>query len=245
MDDHEISKLSRQEDTYWWNILRKNLINYTISKNIKNAGKLSILDIGCGPGGTTNILSKFGNVTGADTSKRALEILNKRFPHIKGTLCNLDGTNFPFETAVFDLVTAFDVLEHIQKDTIVMSEMNRVLKPNGYVLVTVPAHPYLWSYRDVTLMHKRRYTKEELSKKLSENGFEVVSISWFNFFMFLPILIALLLSKVYAPKVNPESDTVVPTGNSVLLQIVKLETFLFKKLKLPIGVSLIALARKI
>lgn len=239
MNDYEINKLAQQEDKYWWNVLRKNLIKFTISKYISASKSLDILDLGCGPGGTTSILTEFGNVTGADTSQAALNNLTKLYPNIKTVQCNLDGTTLPFNASSFDLVTAFDVLEHIEQDTNVLTEINRILKPNGYVLITVPAHPFLWSYRDVDLMHKRRYTKNELAQKVSNSGFEIICINWFNFLMFLAILVALKLS------VKSKTDGYVPSGNKILLLIVKLETWLFKHFKFSIGVSLIALARKI
>ena len=90
----------------------------------------------------------------------------------------MDARAIPFERE-FDVIGAFDVLEHIAEDDAVLSEMFRATRPGGGVLVTVPQHRFLWSASDEHAMHRRRYSRAELRRKVEQAGFRIQRITSF------------------------------------------------------------------
>jgi ubiquinone/menaquinone biosynthesis C-methylase UbiE len=153
MKKTEYEQMSLREETYWWHVGRLSIVDSLLSKfDKKNENK--ILNIGCGTGGTIPILEKYGEVVNVDISSEALKFLRQK--GYKGT--KVSGNGLPFEDNEFDFVVALDVLEHIDQDREALNEWHRVLKPGGQLMITVPAHAFLWSGHDVSLHHFRRYT---------------------------------------------------------------------------------------
>jgi len=151
------------------------------------------------------------------------------------------------------LVCAFDVIEHIEDHESALQEMYRVLKKDGRVFITVPTFNILWSSHDEINHHFRRYKIGELRRLLESNGFKIEYSSYFNSFLFLPIFIVRMISKLIPQKKNSTS-----TGsdfekmgannllNQLLYKIFKSELFfLSKKIKFPLGVSAMIIGRKI
>src|SRR5690606_21035392 len=120
-------------------------------------------------------------------------------------------TDLPFEPHSFDLVCAFDVIEHVENDSLAMQEMYRVCKPGGHVAITVPADMALWSEHDVINHHFRRYTKAELLKVSDAAGFTVSFISCFNSFLYPFIRLARSLKKKVKKEKQVTSDVNIQT----------------------------------
>jgi len=169
MKDKEIQRISEFEEDYWWFIGRKKIIQTTIEKELKKNRDLKILDVGCGTGGTTSDLKRFGAVYGIDFSFSALQFSAKRgLQVLKGAVNKL-----PFLDETFDMITMFDALEHIEDHLLVVKELSRILKKTGIIFITVPAYQFLWSQHDVAVSHFRRYNSKSISKVVTKGGLSI------------------------------------------------------------------------
>lgn len=245
MEADSIQTQAYLEKSYWWFLGRRRIIETVLHKFFSKKG-LQILDWGCGAGGNHGLLESYGVVTGVDSSDEAL-----KFCREKG-ITNLvkAGTVDEFVSSTpassFDLVTAFDVLEHIPQDREYLKDLHKVLKPGGYVLITVPAFQFLWSELDDRVGHQRRYTRAGLSDKLEDAGFTPVKASYFISSMFLPILVYRFLGKITGRSRTPKFTYVeFPRPiNWLLTELIYFESALLQKINLPFGSSFIILARR-
>ncbi|MCM8795546.1 MAG: class I SAM-dependent methyltransferase [Candidatus Omnitrophica bacterium] len=241
MRDCEIERIDKLENFYWWFIARRELAISLLRKYIKKLN-LRILDVGCGTGMFMKELVRFGKVVGVDKSYYSIQLCHKKGFN---SVYQEDISNMHFPSETFDLVTALDVLEHIEDDERAISEIFRVLKNNGIFLLTVPANNSLWSYHDIALNHKRRYTFSELKDKLISIGFEVKRISYCIFFLFLPIFIFRMFQRYFLHIHHTTLITFPKLINFLLLLTLRLENTLLKKgIDFPFGVSLVCVARK-
>jgi len=244
LQDKEIIQLSEFEDDYWWNKGRREILCDLIYEQINNAKNLEILDVGCGPGGTSTAFLQFGNVTGTDFSSLAL-----KFAKNKGltNVVRSSSTSIPFRSEKFDIITVLDVIEHVQDDKSVLKEIWRLLKPNGLIVVTVPAFQFLWSQHDVASSHVRRYNKATITKVLKDSQFKIIRSSYFVSFLFPFVATYRLLTKYRIKKENTKGDLVkFPQPiNNFFEKIMLLEKKLLKKTNLPFGLSIVCIAKKI
>lgn len=138
----------------------------------------------------------------------------------------------------YSLIGLFDVVEHMKDDRAGIESMKRALVPDGYLLITVPAFPYLWSVHDINHHHYRRYTKTTLRKLLEANGFEVAYISYWNTTLFIPAALMRLMG------LSGESTLKLPSFlNALFFAMVRVEAFLLRFISLPFGTGLVAVAR--
>ncbi|MBN2585276.1 class I SAM-dependent methyltransferase [Patescibacteria group bacterium] len=196
------------------------------------------MDIGCGAGLNMDFLKRWGDVVGIDQSEVALSLARQYGAVEKG-----DALNLPRPDEVIDLITAFDVLEHLPDDGKALREWYRVLKSGGYVAISVPAYQWLYGPHDKILLHKRRYTLGELSLKLSRAGFQTIFASYVFMFTFPVFLVQRLLTKSLNRGAGYNSAP--PIINQILIGLGRLEAMLIKSIKLPFGSSVFILARKI
>ncbi|KKR03860.1 MAG: Methyltransferase type 11 [Parcubacteria group bacterium GW2011_GWC2_39_14] len=233
-----------QRNRHWWFVGRSSLIRSLLSHHLKKSNEQTLLDIGCGMGGNAELLQNFGETTGLDPQKQAVETCSKKYDHvILGTVYNI-----PKEKK-FNAITLLDVLEHITDDQETLNTIYEQTKPGGIVLITVPAFPFLWSNHDVLLHHKRRYTKTELKQKTKQAGFEILTISHFMFTTFPFFLIFRLCGRVWRKlaKIQTYFDPIflLPRPlNSFLIKIINLEGKIIKHKPLPFGSSLVCCAQK-
>ena len=247
MKHEEYERMYRFEDTYWWFIARRHLITSLLETHYARDGHLQILDIGCGTGAMLDDLKPFGDVVGADFSPEALQFCVTR--GVKSPLARADVRRLPFADNSFDVVTAMDIIEHIDDDKAASAEICRVLKPGGRLFVTVPAFAALWSEHDEALHHFRRYTVPHLKDLFQRAGLTVDKISYTVTALFPAILVYRLLSN-WLPKKREVGEKkanlvkVSGTVNSALLTLSQLETKLLHRLNLPFGVTVVSVARK-
>lgn len=249
MQKHEYAKLAKNDSFYFWNIGRKEILKEALLRHIGPRDDLEILDMGCGPGGNISLLSQFGRVTGLDVSEEALKFA-RSYSFFKLVLA--DAKKLPFTDSSYDLVTSLDVFEHLEDDQKAFREVWRVLRQGGVLLTTVPAHPWLWSPHDEALFHKRRYTRSELLKRISEAGFTILGCS--NFVSLgVPINFLRKTRDGILRKVFPEKNRVVENYdiefpkviNSLLLSFLRLERFIIRFISLPFGTSIFVVAKKL
>jgi len=229
---------SQLENRHWWFRARQKIILALIDKFFLSCKGLKILDAGCGTGEFIPLLEKHGQVYGIDNSQEAIKICkNRGFQAKRGSLLSV-----PFSDGFFDLTLALDVIEHIDNDLIALRELKRVTKPDGLILITVPAYQFLWSAHDLAHHHKRRYSSKILKNKLKEAGFEILKLSYFNTIL-SPIIISLRLIKKLIHSKKPDIGTVNPLLNYLLKLLFYIEAPIIKYFNLPFGISLVAVAR--
>jgi len=170
LDLHTYEILYRTEETHWWLAARRNIVLDWIRQRYPGRDDLDILDAGCGTGLMLQELKLLGNAEGVDISEEALQFCRKRG---LVNVHNADLLKLPFEDDHFDVVTALDVLEHLDDDTGALREFKRVLKPGGRVFIFAPAHKWLWSLQDEVSHHKRRYVARTLRQRVLDAGLEV------------------------------------------------------------------------
>jgi SAM-dependent methyltransferase len=172
VDQQEIAKLAALEDTHWWYRERRHLIG----KAIRGLPPGRALDIGAAAGGNTRVLQAAGwQATAMEFEDAGVELARSRgLDVVQG-----DARKIPFPDDHFGLLVAYDVLEHIEEDDLVVSEIARVVRPGGRVLIAVPADPRLWSEHDVAVRHVRRYTRPELVALFDTPAFTIDDVrSW-------------------------------------------------------------------
>lgn len=188
------------------------------------------------------MLSGFGKLEAFELDDEARAIARRKLPlDVKaGMLPN----GIPFAPGTFDIVTAFDVIEHVERDVESLSMLGEQLAPGGRLIMTVPAHPWLWSRHDETHHHFRRYTRKVLENKLRAAGLKPVRVSYFNTLLFPLIAAARLVKKIAGMK--DAADDAMPPGpvNAALKGVFGLESMLVGRVALPIGVSLLAVAER-
>lgn len=243
MEKREYKNIYDHEDGHFFYVSTHNLVLRLAAKYLGPKKEVMILDAGCGTGGLMTKLAGMGTVVGVDYNQEALKYARKRGVRvIKAGIEKL-----PFKNGVFDLVTSIDVIYHrkIKNDVAVLAEMRRVLKPNGVLILRVPANKDLWSAHDRYVHTARRYTKEELRQKLIKAGFRLRFLSLVNS-LFFPI--SLLRVRLERLRHEPSSSAVTdvnPLINRVLIGLLNLETELIcRGLALPFGQGLVAVAIK-
>jgi SAM-dependent methyltransferase len=229
------------ELTHWWfRGRRRLLVSFLARVGGARAGALRILDYGCGTGGNTTSYGQFGSVIGVEPDPHAVRLAQARGG---GSYCRADGVRLPFRNGTFDVVIASDVLEHIEDDSGAMAEMARVLRPGGSMIISVPAHQWLFSYHDAALHHFRRYSKATLRSLLGRERLRIRRLSYWNTTLF-PLLSLYRLLQQQRRRPLPRSDTRLPPGliNQALAVLLSAEAALVRHVGLPWGLSLVVVA---
>ena len=243
MKEHTYPIMFRIEQSHWWYTgRRKILANFVadICRRVTDR-RARILDVGCGTGANLLMLSQYGDAEGVDISNDALAFCRERgLDQVKLGA----GEKLPYDDGTFDLVTAFDVVEHMDDDLAGLREMRRVLRPGGRVLLFVPTFMFLWGVQDDVSNHRRRYRLPELRRVLEQAGFEIERTTYANITFFLPILFIRQLMRVTGLKTESENNINVPALNGVLGRLLGAESWILKRMNIPFGVSGLCVARK-
>ena len=239
----EYTRMFEMEETYWWFVARRRLVCELIDQ-LAMPAKSRLLDVGCGTGANLKAFGKQFERVGIDMSSAALSFCQQRGID---SLVQAKVEDSGLEHDTFDVVTALDMLEHVDDDMLALRELWRVAKPGGFLLITVPAFGFLWSEHDEALHHRRRYTVAELESKLASAGFGEVRISYFLATLFFPILIARIVQNLTKRRIEPQATHVIlPVWlNSLIVTVLDWERRLLQwTWRLPFGVSIVALAQK-
>ncbi|MEW6295024.1 MAG: class I SAM-dependent methyltransferase [Candidatus Diapherotrites archaeon] len=242
MEKFEYKKLFELEEEFFWNSFLRKLVHERI-KDFSGKKNLMILDAGCGTGILAKELSATVKVMGLDLSMRALLYCRKRGLR---NLVNAPIEKLPFKNNSFDAVLSLDVLCHkwVESDLKALKEFNRVLKKKGIIIINEPAFNLLYSAHDKAVHIRHRYTKKELKEKIIKEGFAIEKIVYWNSLLFPLITIFRLIKNLSKDR---ESDLMKlhPTVNRLLLSILSFESKISKKIRLPLGLSLFCVAKKI
>jgi len=244
MQQHTYSIMYEVEGKHWWFAGRRRIIAEFVEGVCRDIGKLRprILDVGCGTGANLQMLSQFGAAEGVDVSSEALDFCRARgLAEVKQGAAE----SLPFADASFDLVTGLDVVEHLDDDIAGLSEMRRVLRPDGRAVLFVPAFMFLWGVQDEISHHRRRYTLTELTQRLGDAGLTVERASYANITFFAPILFGRVLMRLTGLRPASENNITIGALNGLLGRILGAESWWLRRMNFPFGVSIICVARKI
>lgn len=237
---HSLARL--QQNSFWFRV-RNQLISDAISRFFPTAN--SVLEIGCGSGFVLNQLRATlpkAKLTGTEIYTNGLMYSAKSISGECDYL-QVDARKLPYNNE-FCLIGAFDVLEHIEEDILVLENIRRSLKKGGGVIFTVPQHPSLWSKVDEAACHKRRYKRKELRNALEELNFEILLNTSFMFFL-LPAMIAQRYLGSKNKDFDPSTELVLPKFLDKSFELIlKLERRLINLgIRFPVGGSRLIVAR--
>jgi ubiquinone/menaquinone biosynthesis C-methylase UbiE len=227
----------------WWFVVRNQILMERIKKQMNPQSPLKILNVGVATGSTSELLTQFGEVTSIEYDQDCCDFARGKtgLNIIQGSILEL-----PFPDKSFDLVCAFDVIEHVEDDAKAVNELKRVCKSGGYVSVSVPAFQFLWSHHDVINHHFRRYTMAMLKEVfLKEKNGVIQYTTYFNSILFPPIagfrLVSELIPKKWIRKGTGADNHVFDQESftsKLLLGLFNVERPLLKSgLTFPFGVS--------
>jgi SAM-dependent methyltransferase len=243
MMEHTYPILFRVEQSHWWHTGRRRILAGFVEDICRRVTdrRPRILDVGCGTGANLLMLSAYGDAEGVDVSEDALAFCRERgLDHVKQGA----GEELPYEDGAFDLVTAFDVVEHMDDDLAGLKEMFRVLRPGGHALLFVPTFMFLWGVQDDVSNHRRRYRLPELRRVLEQAGFEIERSTYANITFFLPILFVRKLMRLTGLKIDTENNINVSALNGVFGALFGSESVILRYMNLPFGVSGLCVAKK-
>ena len=204
---------------------------------VSNNQNTKILNVGAGTGEDISSISKFGNVYAIDIDAKSLVLIPDSSVVEKKTA---DACNISYKNNFFDIVVAFDVIEHVKDDQKMIDEVHRVLKPQGSFIFTAPAFNFLFGAHDRALHHHRRYNKK-MVHQLFKNYEQKKLGHWF-FFLFFPAVVKRLLSKKGS---SSSMQTIPALMNNFLFYFLKAENWLINKgIRFPVGLSVYGIYQK-
>lgn len=246
MERHTYRIMREVEDSHWWfagrRLILESFIGRAVSElNLPPGARARVLDVGCGTGANLEMLARFGDAEGVDISDDALAFCRER-----GLARVRHGAaeSLPYPDAQFDLVTALDVVEHLDDDRAGLAEMRRVLKPGGRALLFVPAFMWLWGVQDDVSHHRRRYTLPTLRAAVEEAGLAVERATYANVTFFAPILAGRALMRATGIRPASENNVNVSALNGVFGRLFGAERHWLSRFNLPFGVSAVCVARR-
>jgi SAM-dependent methyltransferase len=242
--DRTFALIAEHEDRHFWFQARNQRIVWALRRHFP--ALRTFLEIGCGTGvvlAAVQAAFPDASLTGTELATSGLGFTARRVPGTR--VEQMDGRNVPYE-GEFDVIGAFDVLEHIEDDRGVLAQMRRAVAPGGGAIVSVPQHQWLWSGVDDYSRHFRRYSRRELVGKLEAAGFTVEYVTSFMTF----VLPAMALSRLMTPdaeSLDPGAELKVGRiTNAVCASLCRGEARLIARgWSLPLGGSLLAVARKV
>ncbi len=241
MEERIYRDMALFQETHWWFKARRNVLCDVI-RRLDLPEHAYILEIGCGTGGNIDMLRYFGQVFAVDSDESAIvwaaKISGLRID--KGSLPN-HLPSYPFK---FDLICLFDVLEHIERDSLALKEVVKLLRPKGQIIITVPAHMFLFGVHDRNMHHFRRYSKRDLKQKLMASGLEIVKISYFNMLLFPILILTRCLDCLIQGRNSVGYAIPPPFFNRFLYRLFSMERQIINIMDMPVGASLLAVCRK-
>jgi SAM-dependent methyltransferase len=235
-------QMAELDQQHWWYRARREVLAALIRREALPPAGAHVLEIGCGTGHNLEMLSEFGEVDALELDDEARSVAEKRLGKsvMSAPLPQLEGV----PEHHYDLIGAFDVIEHIDDDEAALASIASRLKSGGKLVMTVPAHQWMWSAHDVVNHHKRRYSKKALKALVEGSPLKLERIGYFNSLLF-PAAIAERLSSRLRGKDDADLSLPPKPLNAALERVFALERHLVARLPLPPGLSLFAVASAI
>ncbi|WP_458011147.1 methyltransferase domain-containing protein [Candidatus Solincola sp.] len=242
LEKRAYATIFEKEDEHWWFVGRRMVLASLLDGLPLGEGR-RVLDVGCGTGGNFPFLSRYGEVEGCDYSEEAV-----RFCRLRGIAPVREASiyDLPYPDASFDLVTCLDVLEHLRLDLPALRELERVLKPGGHLLLTIPGRPELYSDFDCLAGHLRRYTREEAKRLLRATGLRLLRLTSYTVLVQPLVRYYMWRGNFVGGRGNYTQgmETLFPATHQVLQLLLDLESRLVRRFDLRGGTSLAVLAEK-
>jgi SAM-dependent methyltransferase len=240
MNDAEFELLEQIEEGHWWFVGKRLLLASLLAEAEAGA---RLLDLGCGTGGVLRDWSQRCRCFGVDGSRVALRICRR-----KGfeSVAQGDFTALPFARGIFDMVVMLDVLEHLDDEVALLHQAREACSRGGRLLIAVPAFEWLWSQHDETFGHRRRYTASRLQRVVRSAGLVPERTTYTNALVFpLAAVWRLLSYRTRLGRFAPGHDFWTLPGwlNALLIRLYALEAWLVRRIDLPVGVSIVCIAR--
>ena len=232
-------QMAELDDRHWWYRARRRIIADLIRREAHLPPDAEILEIGCGTGHNLAMLSGFGHVEGLELDDEARAISEKRLGRAVMSSPLPELGEVPDRH--YDLIGAFDVIEHIDDDCAALASIARKLKPGAFFIMTVPAHQWMWSAHDTVNHHKRRYSRSGLKALIEASPMKLRKLGYFNSLLF-PLAVAERAASKLRGK--EDADVKLPPAplNTALEKVFAAERYLAGRLPLPPGLSLFAVA---
>lgn len=248
MEYIEYEVMAAVERHHWWYGGMRAITIALLDPHYAQRHDLRILDAGCGTGGNALFLQRYGRVVGVDLAQAALE---RSPPRLSGRFTRSSVLTLPFADASFDLVTSFDVLYHrrVQDELVALREVRRVLRPEGRLLLRLPAYEFLRSNHDAAVHTRRRYTTTAVRELVARAGLLVEHCSYVNSFLFPVALATRLTEKLMLFRERQHLRTSSMNPPSALINITlrwalaSEASWLKQGTTFPFGLSIICLAR--
>ena len=239
MDRVVYDRMAAHDTTHWWYRARREILSGYLTRYGQLPAGARILEIGCGTGHNLPMLARFGEVDAIEIDEAAAAKASERLGKRVGSapLPELEGV----APGSYDLVAVLDVIEHVEDDVAALKAIAAALKPGGKILITVPAHQWMWSAHDVVNHHKRRYSKATLTASLEKAGLGWRKLRWFNSLLFPVAVAARFAGKLMGKDDSDDSPPPRPL-NAAFEAIFGLERHLLGRVPMPPGLSIIALA---
>lgn len=239
----------KNAESSFWVSSRNRLFKSLVQRHLSPTGKTKFLEIGCGTGDFIKQIVQNENleITGSEIYLKGLQYAKKNLPKVD--FIQFDVTKGKVGDQ-FDMIAAFDVIEHIEDDAAALSNINQMLSKEGVLIISVPQHMFLWSKLDEIVKHKRRYSRRELVGKLEDKGFVIEYATSFLFFLFPLMLVSRILDKGQDRSEASEAELekrVKFSGilNTVFDVFMRIDEALIRLgFSLPFGGTLVAVARK-
>ena len=241
---HTYPNLFEVEESHWWHVGRRRIIASFVKLICDQVSdrRARILDVECGTGANLMMLGEFGDAEGVDVSPDAIKFCRERgLDNVKLGAAE----SLPYADGEFDLVTALDVVEHMDDDVAGLREMHRVLRKGGRVLLFVPTFMFLWGVQDDVSHHRRRYRLSELREAVKASGFEVERTTYGNITFFLPVLLIRKFMRLTGVKAESENNINISALNSFFGAILAAERHWLRYFNIPFGVSGLCVARRV
>jgi SAM-dependent methyltransferase len=232
-------QMAELDERHWWYRARREVLAALIRRVVRPPADARILEIGCGTGHNLPMLGGFGHVDALELDDEARAHAKKRLGReiMSAPLPELAGV----PERHYDLIGAFDVIEHIDDDRAALASIAGRLKPGGKFVMTVPAHPWMWSAHDVVNHHKRRYSKRSLKALIDSSPLKLEAAGYINSLLF-PAAVAQRVSSKLRRK--DDADLKLPPAplNTALERTFAFERYLVGRVPLTPGLSLYAVA---
>ena len=241
MDPSHLQELVELEDNYWWHVAKRQLVTRLLQRHCPPPGRL--VEGGIGSGRNLVEFSRLGyDVSGYDLMPESVRHVHDR--GIEDVRVHDLGQPWPDAAGTVRAVVLLDVLEHVESPVEVLRHVHRILAADGCVILTVPAHPWLYSRWDEQLGHFRRYTTREFRQHACAAGFRVQWLNYWNSFT-LPAAVAVRgWEKLFPSRHRPDFPQVSQFTNRALLTAAAAERWCLTRFGIPSGLSLAGVLRK-